>query len=426
MPVEIASGTREITPADAQGIAAALREADANRHTVIPVGGGTKQHIDRATAAPDVLLRTSALTQIHHYDAGDLTVGVGAGVTLAQLQKVLREQGQFLPLDPMLPESATIGGLLATNSFGPMKAGYGGIRDFCIGIEFATAAGQLAKGGGKVVKNVAGYDLMKLLIGSHGTLGVITSANFKVYPRPAVTRTFLLRFPTIEEVIECRDRLRATFRQSYMAMEVISPRAHEYLEEHIARDPDVYAPAHPVRPVAHWSLALRVAGSGAVVDRYRRELRGGEVQELEDDADFWRRLSDFEVTVTARHRNAMTLYVSAPLSEVADVLRQGDSVAPEYTMLSATVGRVTTGNLVVCFMPLAVDPPSAVAFSNAVSTLRGRLSRDVSVMAARCPEESKLHFDVWGATPTDIPMMAAVKRALDPNHILNRGRFIVG
>jgi FAD/FMN-containing dehydrogenase len=95
-------------------------------------------------------------------------------------------------------------------------------------------------------------------------------------------------------------------------------------------------------------------------------------------------------------------------------------------MLSASIGRITAGNLVVCFMPLAVDPPSAVAFANAVSALRGRVSRNVSVVAARCPLESKRHFDVWGSTLTDLQMMKAVKSAMDPNNILNRGRFIVG
>src|SRR5437773_8310079 len=102
----------------------------------------------------------------------------------------------------MLPYRATIGGVLACNASGPMKVGFGGVRDYCIGIHFVTADGKIAKGGGKVVKNVAGYDLMKLLIGSYGTLGVITSANFKVFPRPRQTRTFIAEFANLTEAIE--------------------------------------------------------------------------------------------------------------------------------------------------------------------------------------------------------------------------------
>jgi glycolate oxidase FAD binding subunit len=413
-------------PTSSQEVAEFLRDQNAAGVTVLPLGGGTKQHIGRKPAAQSVELSLRGLDQTLFYDPGDLTIGVGAGMTLEHLQRVLGERGQFLPLDPMLPSQATIGGILATNAHGPFKSGFGGVRDFCIGIEFATADGLIAKGGGRVVKNVAGYDLMKLIIGSYGTLGVITSANFKVFPKPARTHTFIVKFDKLSDLVGYRRRLRATFGSAFMATELISPRAHEYLSDHVARDPDFYAPSAPVRAVTHWSLAVRVSGSDNVVARYRRDLAGERVEEVEDDSEFWARLSDFEVNVHARHRNAMVLYVNSPLSEIESVLAAADEVAPQCTMLNACTGRATTGNLVVCFMPLAVDPPSAVAFANAVSAFRGRLSSRVSVVAARCPEESKDHFDVWGATPTDISMMSALKRTLDPKNILNRRRFIVG
>lgn len=416
---------REVAPSSARELADVLREANEKREVVVPCGGGTKQHIGFAVEEPQITLRTRQLDAVHHYDAGDLTLSVGAGMTLAKLQVLLAEKGQFLPVDPMLPESATIGGLLAANSFGPLKAGYGGPRDFCIGIEFATADGLVAKAGGKVVKNVAGYDLMKLLIGSYGTLGVITAANFKVFPKPKQTTTFVADFATLADAIAYREGLRSTLHQAYMAMEIISPRAHEYLVDQEVRDPDDYAPSQPVQQITHWSVATRVSGTGAVLDRYRRELHTDSIHEIGHDADFWRRMSDFEVRVTASHRNAMVLYASAPIAEVASVVTAAERVAPEYTMLFATVGRITTGNLVLAMMPLAVDPPSAVAFANAVSALRGQVSRNVSILAARCPDESKLHFDVWGATPTDIPLMKSVRAALDPHSILNRGRYIV-
>jgi glycolate oxidase FAD binding subunit len=416
---------REVSPQSAREVADLLREANASREVVVSLGGGTKQHLGFAVEDPQITLHTTKLEAVHHYDAGDLTVGVGAGMTLAKLQGLLAENGQFLPVDPMLPDSATIGGLLATNSFGPLKAGFGGLRDFCIGIEYATADGLLAKAGGKVVKNVAGYDLMKLLIASYGTLGVITSANFKVYPKPQQTTTFIADFPSLAKAIAYRDRLRATLRHAYMAMEIISPRAHEYLVDQNVRDPDDYAPSQPVQQITHWSVAVRVNGSGVILERYRRELDADTVHEISADADFWRRLSDFEVRVTATHRNAMVLYASAPLAEVEGVIAAAERVAPEYTMLFAAVGRITTGNLVLALMPLAVDPPSAVAFANAVSALRGQVSRNVSIVAARCPQESKSHFDVWGSSPTDVAIMRSIRAALDPNAVLNRGRYIV-
>jgi glycolate oxidase FAD binding subunit len=432
MSAEIETATaREIraesvSPRSASELAEILRDANERGRLINPIGGGTKQHIGNEPVEGALKVNTRELRTVHHYDDSDLTVSVGAGMTVADFQALLAEKRQFLPFDPMLPKQATIGGVLAANAFGPMKAGFGGLRDFCIGVEFATADGLVAKAGGRVVKNVAGYDLMKLMIGSYGTLGVITSANFKVHPRPERTTTFVMQFEDIAAAMQSRDRLRQRIRGAYMAMEIISPRAHEYLREHVARDPDHYAPSKPVEQVSHWSVALRVSGSERVVARYRSELAGHRITEHADDLGLWSAVSDFEVEVASRHRNAMVMYVSAPISEVKDVLTHAEAVAPEYTMLSASIGRITTGNLVVCFMPLAVDPPSAVAFANAVSALRGRVSRNVSVMAARCPEESKRHFDVWGGSPTDIQMMKAVRSAMDPKKILNRGRFIVG
>jgi glycolate oxidase FAD binding subunit len=415
-----------IAPGSVSELAEILRNHSGSHTPVVPIGGGTKQHLGCPPQPGSTQISLARFNAVHHYDAGDLTLSVGAGITLAELQAILAERRQFLPVDPMLPQQATIGGVLATNALGPMRSGFGGVRDFCIGIEFVTADGEIAHGGGKVVKNVAGYDLMKLLIGSHGTLAVITSASFKVFPRPQRTHTFVSRFAGAEDALAYRRKLRAALGGGFMAMEIVSPRAHEYLEEHIARDPDDYAPAAPVKPIEHWSLALRVSGSDAVIARYRRELQCESMEELPEDAMFWQRLSDFEVAVHRRHRNAMVLYVSSPISAMRAVLEAAAEVAPEHTMLTATVGRAATGNLVVCFMPLAVDPPSAMAFANAASAFRGRLSPDISVAVARCPEESKDRFDIWGETPTDLSMMRAVKHALDPHNILNRGRFIVG
>jgi glycolate oxidase FAD binding subunit len=422
MTTEVAA----IVPASVEEVAEVLHAHAESRTPVVPIGGGTKQHIGRAPEPPSAMLSLERLNAVHHYDPGDLTIGVGAGLKLSELQRVLAERGQFLPIDPMLPQQATIGGVLAANAYGPLRSGFGGVRDFCIGIEFVTSTGDIAHGGGRVVKNVAGYDMMKLLIGSYGTLAVITSANFKVFPRPQRTYSFIARFQKLEDVMGYRRRLRASLGGAFMAMEVISPRAHEYLQDHVARDPDDYSPTAPIKPIEHWSLALRVSGSDQVIARYRRELQSEDVLEVPDDRMLWQRLSDFEVAVHQRHRNAMVLYVNTPLAEMQKVLQAANDVAPEYTMLSATIGRAATGNLEVCFMPLAVDPPSAVAFANAASAFRGRLSPNVSVVAARCPEESKERFDVWGSTPTDLSLMRAVKATLDPHNILNRGRFIVG
>src|SRR5206468_8230111 len=136
--------------------------------------------------------------------------------------------GQFLPLDAPHPDHATVGGTLAAAMHGPLKHGYGGARDYCVGVQFVTGDGKLAKAGGRVVKNVAGYDLMKLMIGSYGSLGVITSASLRVYPRPKQTRTFVMQCGSREEALTMRDRI-VRSPLAPICLEIASPRALEYL-----------------------------------------------------------------------------------------------------------------------------------------------------------------------------------------------------
>jgi FAD/FMN-containing dehydrogenase len=279
-----------------------------------------------------------------------------------------------------------------------------------------------------VVKNVAGYDLMKLLIGSYGSLAVITRANFKVFPRPRQTRTFACSFASLEEALQFRTRV---FRSPLtpMCLEIISPRAPEYLcDPPAAHDPDDYAPSQPVaRPQDEWQIVLRAAGSEAVLARYARELGSAATRTLEGVAEeqFWRWVTHFEQSVVARHRNAMVVHTHLAIQSVGSAARALERAAPDYNLIPAMVGRAATGNLVMALVPLAVDPPSAMQFANCVSAFRGLLPQGSSAEVVQCPKEAKYHFDVWGTTPTDVDMMRAVKHAIDAKNILNRGRFIV-
>jgi glycolate dehydrogenase FAD-binding subunit len=346
----------------------------------------------------------------------------------AEMQSQLGEHQQWVPCDASSLEHATVGGLLATGAAGPLKSTFGHMRDFCIGVQFVTADGKVVKGGGRVVKNVAGYDLMKLLTGSYGSLAVITRANFKVFPRPRQTRTFTCSFHSLEEALQFRTRL---FQSPLtpMCMEIISPGASEYLRNQgTVRDPDHYSPEQPVSlPAVEWQIVLRATGSDNVLARYARELGSCLTRTLEgvEEEQFWAWISHFEQSVLARHRNAMVLYTHLAIQNVGPALQALQRVAPDYNMIPAAVGRSATGNLVLALMPLAVDPPSAMQYANCVSALRGMLPPGSSAEVAHCPTEAKPHFDIWGTTPTNVNMMRAVKRAIDPKNILNRGRFIV-
>jgi glycolate oxidase FAD binding subunit len=427
LAVEEVAPAVAVAPGSAEEVAAVLRFASGHELTVVPAGGFARQGIGGVPERVDVVLETRRLTKLEHYDPGDLTLGAGAGMTLAALDEKLAAQQQFLPIESPHAEVETLGGLLATAASTPLRHGYGGLRDYCIGVHFVTGDGRIAKGGGRVVKNVAGYDLMKLLIGSFGTLGVIVSANFKVFPRPRQTATFACDFASAAEALAFRDRLLRS-ALSLICLELVSPRAEEYLREGPpSRNVDDLRPAAPVKLEAGaWRVLVRAAGSDAVLARYRRDLGDAVSQELAGDTEaaFWRQLLRFEDAVLKRHRNAMMVNVSLPLSAVAGALTAAER-ALDNNFLPAAVGRFGAGSLVLAFLPLLVDPPSAMQYVAAVSAFRGTLPRDASAVVTQCPREAKLHFDVWGTSPTDRESMRAVKRALDPAGVLNRERFVV-
>ncbi len=416
-----------VEPASGEEVAAILRMATARDLVVVPSGGFTQQASGAVPARVDVLLRTSRMKSVRYYDPGDLTFGAEAGITIGEIDRLLAEKSQWLPLDVAQPQTATLGGVLATATNGPLKHAFGGVREFCIGVSFVTGDGKLAKGGGRVVKNVAGYDLMKLLIGSRGTLGVIVEANFKVFPRPRQTSTFVAEFAELGEAMRFRDHvLRSPLRP--LCLELVSARAAEYLTEALpaVRDVDEVEPEHPIAVTpSPWQVLVRAAGSDAVLARYRKEL--DVARELADGGELrvWQCVTGFAASVLARHQNAMMLDLNVPIASVQDVLVAAEGAALENNFLCALVGRAGAGSLVAAFIPLLVDPPSAMQYPNAVSNLRGALPRDASAIVTCCPREAKLHFSLWGTTPTDIECMRAVKRALDPGNVLNRGRFVV-
>jgi glycolate dehydrogenase FAD-binding subunit len=417
-----------VTPASPEEIAAVLALANSKELVVAPAGGFTKQHIGGVPERVDILLRTTKLSGIQHYDPGDLTISIHAGTPFGEALARMAEHNQWVPYDAPNLTTATVGGCLATGSAGPLKQTAGGLRDFCIGVHFVTAEGRIAKGGGMVVKNVAGYDLMKLLAGSYGVIGVITRANFKVFPRPRQTRTFACAFSSMEEALGFRTKILQS-PLTPICLEVISPGAPEYLSDpQPPNDPDHYAPSLPVaKSAAPWQIVLRAAGSDNVLARYAKELGSAVTRTLDGaaEAQFWAWVSDFEYSVLRRHRNAMMIYTHLAIQGVGPALNAMEKAASDYNFIPAALGRAATGNLVVGFVPLSVDPPSAMQYANCASAFRGMLPAGSSAEVAHCPKEAKPHFDVWGTTPHDITMMRALKKAIDPKNILNRGRFIV-
>jgi glycolate oxidase FAD binding subunit len=398
-----------VLPGSVEEVAAVIRTANERRACVTLAGGFTKQSMGNVPEKMDILLRTDRLNRVLHFDPGDLTIGVEAGCRLGEVQKSVAESGLLLPLDPAKAQQATIGGALAAAAFGPLKHGFGGVREYCIGVSFVTGDGRIAKAGGRVVKNVAGYDLMKLMIGSQGTLGVITSANFKLFPAPKRASTFVAEFSNCKEAMEfCGFVKRSPL--SPLCLEIVSPRAHVYAGD----------------SGEAWAVVVRAAGSDAVLGRYRREFSANTARELAgaDEERFWSGVREFAETIAKKHQNAMLMELHLRFGAVVEVLRAAENAATEHNFLFAGVGRAGVASLVISLVPLSVDPPAVTQYANAVAAIRKAMPEDGAAVVARCPREAKAYFSTWGESSNDLEAMRAVKRALDPNGIMNCGRFL--
>jgi glycolate oxidase FAD binding subunit len=195
--IKVVNDTIAVAPADTVQTATILRFANENGISISPVGGGTKQGWGNPVNSK-IVLHTHRMNALLEHTWQDMTCSVQAGCSWTSMQVVLAKHGQFVALDPLWPERASIGGIAATNDSGTLRLKYGGLRDLIIGMTVILADGTIARTGGKVVKNVAGYDLHKLMTGAFGTLGVMTEITFRLHSLPASLQSFTIFSPTIE------------------------------------------------------------------------------------------------------------------------------------------------------------------------------------------------------------------------------------
>jgi glycolate oxidase FAD binding subunit len=273
----------------------------------IRLGGAfSKDRMNASSRDAAVTISTRRMTRVLQYDPADLTISVEAGLRWTHLVSLLSERRQMIPLDPPGAEDATVGGVIATNGSGPRRRLYGTARDCVIGMTFATLDGKLAKSGGMVVKNVAGLDIAKLMIGSFGTLAGIAVVNFKLSPMPPETRTFALQFATAQESIGARDR--------------------------ILRGPLLPASIDLLNPAAArmagfdgYMLLIQAGGDSPVLGRYQKELEGAVILSGDDEARLWRTIRDFTPAFVGAHDAAHVARISCTLKRVGEVAAETDA-----------------------------------------------------------------------------------------------------
>jgi glycolate oxidase FAD binding subunit len=273
-------------PSSPEEVAEIVRFAALEKLALIPCGGRTKLRIGMPPSRYDIALDMTALNQIVHYDPGDLTLSAEAGTPIAKLNATLLEHHQFLPLLVPWYSLSTIGGTIASGIDSPLRQFYGTARDFLIGAEFVTGSGAITKSGGRVVKNVTGYDLHKLLIGSLGTLAVITRLNFRTFPAPiAGSRGFVASFPAAEGALALR-RAIAQSPLTPLTFDIVSPGLAKIFSEKTPATPEATvfsgenhpASQYALPPIGNWfhpsewQLCAAFAGPPEVLARYTRDL----------------------------------------------------------------------------------------------------------------------------------------------------------
>ena len=409
-----------LQPSSVAEIAETLRFASAERLAVIPIGGRTHLHIGMPPHPYDLALDVSQMNRVLAFEPHDLTLGVEPGITYGELDRTLREKGQFLPLAPPLAERATIGGIVAAAADTPFRYAHGTARDFLLGIEFATGDGTVSKSGGRVVKNVTGYDLHKLFVGSLGTLGVITRLNFRTFPLPPDQKMFVAAFADAPGALGfCRA----------IAKSPLQPRILDVLDPIAA---DLFA----TRDIGFlsrnsWLVAIEAAGQEAVLRRYARDLAAISkeahasefigLDKSQRDQTF-ACLCEFSPLAAGTTSSAMIFRVAALASTLPALLEGMRKLAEDHGFKYAILIRAL-GVVYFAFLP----PSGPKVFPELLSCSREMIdlciTAGASPMIERCPLEMKKTLDMWPPAGAEYEIAERLKHVFDPQGILSPGRF---
>jgi glycolate oxidase FAD binding subunit len=378
-----------------------VREASAVGQGLYPIGGATQLALGLPPTKSGFAVSTLGLNRVLDYPARDMTVTVQAGVTVAELQATLAREGQRLPVDVPNAGRSTLGGALAVNASGPRRLGYGTLRDWVIGVSFVTDEGVEVKGGGRVVKNVAGYDLMKLHIGALGTLGVVTQVTLKVTPRPA-DQALVAFGVNAAAVGPTLDRLHTSASRP-VAVELLNAAAARATGVKLPEfDPWVIAVGFEEKPTTvSWQLATLKDELKAAPVRDLMELRGAACEPL------WAAL----VALQDQPESRLSFKAGVLPSKLAAFVGEASSAHPDLLIHAHAGNGIAYGHLGA---ELTLERASAV-----LAALDGASHLTVR----RCPTEWKKVLPVWGTPRGDRDVMLAVKRTLDPKNVFNPGRL---
>ncbi len=388
----------EVThPTTAADLKDALRDAAASHNSIELFGGNSKKLMAGPVAQSATRISTARLNRILQYEPRDLTISVEAGMPYADLARELARNRQMIPLAGAYSSEATIGGIVAANINESRRRAYGAARDLVIGMEFATLEGKLVRSGGMVVKNVAGLDMGKLMIGSFGTLAAIAILNFKLLPIPEVSRTLLFQFEDLKSAL-------ALFQA--VTKSGLNPIAADIF------NPILSALFSAEFGVKGFLLALQFSGNNAVIERCTRETAalcgeagGSQILSLDEEQRFWNSVASLTPRHLEKFQDGAVVRISTPLSECAEAFATSDNAV--HAMIASGIVRSWFSR---------TDAASRWLSSAVKRNWKG-------VIEFAGPRVNRSGLTLWPSPGGDFEIMKKIKHMFDPEGLLNRGRL---
>ena len=381
-------------------LAAIVKQASQEQWRILICGNGSKLNWGNPSQNIQLVIGTQKCDRLIEHAVGDLTVTAEAGMKLADLQNILRSHNQFLPIDPSYPDSATLGGIVATGDTGSWRQRYGGIRDLLLGLSFVRADGEIAKGGGRVVKNVAGYDLMKLFTGAYGTLGLISQLTFRTYPLVETSQSLVITGKP-----EAIAKLSQTIRNSGL-----TPTAFDLLSKSIVEQLEL---GRDLGLIIRWqtipeSISQQISQVKAIATQL--DLTVKNYQERAE-IELWQKCA----TAT-----------NLPKSDTAVTCKIG--ISPTAAVNFLQLKEITDNNIAVRIHAgsgigqLQLNPVD----DRSIAKMRSLAQENYGFLTILdAPKATKQKLDVWGYRGNAVSTMQTIKNQFDPQNILNSDRFLV-
>ncbi len=396
-----------VLPASVGEIQEILQYASEKELSVMPAGAGTKLGIGNLANTTDIVLATTQLNKVVEYEPADLTVTIEAGMKLADLQNELAQHRQFLPLIPPYSDNCTIGGIVATNASGPLRLRYGTSRNLVLGMHVVQASGTVVKSGGKVVKNVAGYDLNKLYIGSSGTLGIITEVTLKLAPLPAKEAIIVAQFQNIQDVVKT-------------GLNIVSSQLLPTYVNLLDGDQfELFEEKKPTLIIGYGGDPETVSWQIKTTHSLLEQNNTIGVHIIDEEMNQSIKNALWEFPAVGKKSTDVLVRVNLKRTDLANFAEQTQIDIGEMMAL--------IGNGVL-YLKIHTDSDTDYQqLANALSQLR-QLAEGVSgnLIIENAPPDLKDHIDVWGSIGNTLKLMKQVKGKFDKKHLLNPGRFISG